>query len=95
MARLLSSSRGQPLQGARGRRKASTSEYGKEMILTIGATRARATFQNGVCGKCSRYMICQRAMVRRSAPKRLDSSRTRRGDGPCRIALIRMTTALK
>ena len=25
---------------------------------------ARATFQKGVCGKCSRQKVCQRAIVR-------------------------------
>jgi hypothetical protein len=37
-------------------------------------SRARAIFQNGVCGKCSRQKICQRAMVRPSAPKRVDGA---------------------
>ena len=72
----------QPLQVRWRERKASTSEYGRETISTTGTKRARAIFQNGVWGKRSRQKTCQRAMVRRSAPKRVESSRTRRGDGP-------------
>jgi hypothetical protein len=83
----------QPLQARWRRRKISTSEYGKELISKIGARRPRAIFQKDVWGKCSRQKTCQRAMVRRSAPKRVESSQTRRGDGPCRMALIRMTIA--
>ena len=60
----------QPLQMRWRERKASTSEYGRETISTTGTKRARAIFQNGVWGKCSRQKTCQRAMVRRSAPKR-------------------------
>ena len=82
----------QPLQMRWRERKASTSEYGRLTISMIGTKRARAIFQNGVWGKRSRQKTCQRAMVRRSAPKRAESSRTRRGDGPCRRALMRMTT---
>ena len=59
------------------------------------AKRLRATFQNCVCGKCSCQKTCQRAMVWRSAPKSWESSRTRRGEGPCRMAATRTTTAAK
>jgi hypothetical protein len=85
----------QPLQRGWRRRKASTREYGTARISTSGTKRARSIFQKGVCGKCSRQKTCQRAMVRRSAPKRVESSRIRRGVGPCRMALITMMMALK
>jgi hypothetical protein len=41
----------------------------------------------------SRQKACHRAMVARSIPKRVESSRTRRGVGPCRMALIKITIA--
>jgi hypothetical protein len=57
-------------------------------ISTTGTRRARAIFQNGVCGKRSRQKVCHRAMVARSIPKRRESSRTRRGVGPCPIRFL-------
>ena len=39
--------------------------------------------------------VRQRVIVLSSTPKRAESSRTRRGDGPCRMALIRITMAAK
>ena len=57
---------------------------------------ARATFQKGVCGKCSRQKVCQRVIVLSSAPKRAESSRTRRGDGSRRMGvLIRIMMAAR
>ena len=60
-------------------------------ISTASAKRPLATFQNGVCGRCSRQKRCHRAIVPRSAPTSLASSRTRRGVGPCRMAAIKIT----
>src|SRR5262245_29441154 len=74
-------------------RSAVSSARGTVATSTTGASRARASFQKGVWGKWSRQKTCQRAMVRRSAPKSWASSRTRRGEGPCRRALIKRTTA--
>ena len=81
----------QPLQGRWRQRKASTREQGRVTNLMTGTNRACALFQNGVCGKCSRQKTYQQAMVHPSAQKRVESSRTRRGDGPCRMVLMRMT----
>ena len=64
---------------------------GKAENLAKSDEMARATFQKGVLGKCSRQKVCQRVMVVRSAPKRSESSRTRRGEGPCRMAVIKTT----
>ncbi len=55
--------------------------------------QARFPDRDGVWGKCSRQKTRQRATLRRSAPNNWDSSRTRRGEGPCRTAATRTTTA--
>ncbi len=78
--------------GSSVRRNASTSARGKARASTTGTRRPLATFQKGVLGRWSRQKPCHRAMVAPSTPNNLESSRTRRGDGPCRIALIKMTT---
>ena len=75
------------------RQKASTSDRGKATSSTTGTRRARATLQKGVFGMRSRQKACHRAMVAASTSNSLESSRTRRGVGPCRMALIKMTTA--
>src|SRR4051794_28466891 len=86
-------SRAQSSSSAPRLRKAVSSARGRVARSTSGARRARARFQNGVWGKCSCQKTCHRAMVRRSAPKSWESSRRRRGDGPCRRALTKRTTA--
>jgi len=83
----------QPFRSSWRWTNASRSDRGRAVTSTAGTRRARATFQNGVCGNCSRQKTCHRAMVRRSAPKSRFSSRTRRGEGPCRMAASKMTTA--
>lgn len=85
----------QSLLGSSLRRNASRSDHGRVVSSTDGTRRPRATFQNGVSGNCCRQNTCHREMVVRSAPMSLDSSRTRRGEGPCRIAAIKTTTAPK
>src|SRR5271157_2413531 len=77
----------QSWQGSLVRWNASSSDRGKTTILTTGTRRARANFQKGVSGMWSRQKACHRAMVARSTPKSVESSRIRRGGGPCRIAL--------
>ena len=81
----------QPRQRRWRPKKAFRSEYGRVTISTSGTTLTRAIFQKGVCGKCSRQKVCQRMIVLSSAPKRAESSQIRRGDGPCRMAVTRMT----
>jgi len=85
--------RAQPWYGSSVLRKASTSDSGKAVISTIGTRRPREIFQKGVCETLSRQKDCHRAIVAASTPNSLESSRTRRRVGPCRMALIKMTTA--
>ena len=85
----------QPFSKEPGRRNASISDRGNLRTSMTGTIRLRATFQNGVCGKCSRQKACQRSIVRQSAPVSRDSSRTRCGVAPCRMAAIKITIALK
>ena len=73
---------------------ASTSDRGSAAVHSTRARRrARAILQNGVLGTWSHQNACHRVMVAASTPKSLESSPTRRGVGPWRIALIKTTTA--
>lgn len=83
----------QPSRSSSRRTNASMSARGSAVTSAGGTRRLRLTFQNAVRGKCSRQKPRQRAMVRRSAPKSRFSSLTRRGEGPCRMAATKMTTA--
>jgi hypothetical protein len=85
--------RTQPSRSSSARTNASSSERGIATISTAGTRRPRATFQNGVCGKCSRQKTCHREMVRRSMSNSSASSRTRYPEGPCRMAATNTTTA--
>ena len=72
----------QSWQGWPRPRKAFRSDRGRISIVTFGSKRLRSTFQNCVWGKRSCQKICQRAMVRRSAPKSWESSRNSPRGGP-------------
>lgn len=85
----------QPYSKESVRRNASISDRGNVRVSMTETIRQRATFQNEVCGKCWRQKVCQRSIVRRSAPMSRDSSQTRRGVAPCRMAAIKTTIALK
>src|SRR3990172_1806269 len=74
------------------RRNASTIDRGSSTISTTGVRRARCAFPKSVSGNCSHQKTCHRALVRRSAPKRWESSRAARGVGPCRKVVTKMTT---
>src|SRR5208283_1190280 len=89
------SSCSQSRRGSLLRKKASWRARGSVATSIALAKRARATFQNRVWGKCSRQKTCQRAMVRRSAPKRPQSSRMLRGEGSCRMAAAKKITAAR
>ena len=63
--------------------------------LTNGQETGACDLPEECLWEVSREKVCQRMVVLSSAPKRVESSRTRRGDGPCRMALIRITMAAK
>ena len=75
--------------------KASRSSQGKTLISVARMNLARALFQKGVRGKISCHHACQRLSVFRLAPNICCRTLAPTGVGPWRMAVRRMTRALR